>query len=90
MRVSLSPEAENDLARIGDFNLQRSWEWAWKVQHRLSDQMRALAATPQLGRPVRARKYKRFSVTDIQYVIDYEPIKGGIRILRVRHSREVR
>lgn len=90
MRVVITPPARADSQRIYLFNKERSVAWAEKVRHRLADRMRTLATTPQLGRSVHGQLYRRFSVTDIQYVIDYERLQDGIRVLRIRHSREVR
>ena len=44
---------------------------------------------PRLGRPTRRRNRFRLSVTDIQYVIDYEPGADLIRIMRIQSTREI-
>lgn len=90
MRVELSAKAEEDLARIYDFNLDRSVEWAERVNLRLLDRSWALAAAPLVGRPYRPAGTRQLSVTDIQYVIDYRPTATVIEILRIRHTREIR
>ncbi|MFL6858869.1 MAG: type II toxin-antitoxin system RelE/ParE family toxin [Allosphingosinicella sp.] len=90
MRVELSARAEEDLARIYDFNLERSVEWARRVHQRLLERSRALAVAPFTGRPYRPAGVRQVSVTDIQYVIDYRPAATVIEILRFRSTREVR
>ena len=90
MRVELSAKAEEDLARIYDFNLARSAEWAQRVNRRLLERSRALAAAPLAGRPRYPPGVRQVSVTDIQYVIDYRPRTKVIEILRFRSTREIR
>jgi plasmid stabilization system protein ParE len=90
VRVELSAKAEEDLARIFDFNLERSVDWAQRVNQRLLERSRALAAAPLLGRPHRPAGVRQVSVTDIQYVIDYRPAATVIEILRFRSTREIR
>ncbi|MET1110013.1 MAG: type II toxin-antitoxin system RelE/ParE family toxin [Allosphingosinicella sp.] len=90
MRVELSAKAEEDLDRIYEFNLERSVEWAQRVNRRLLERSRALAAAPFVGRLHRPEGVRQVSVTDIQYVIDYRPAATMIEILRFRSSREIR
>lgn len=90
MRLVLTPVAENDLARIYDFNIQRTLRWAERVERRLGERMEALLRTPNTGRPLQERGVRRLSITDIQYVIDYEFDDEVLLILRIRHSREIR
>jgi plasmid stabilization system protein ParE len=90
VRVDLSARAEEDLARIYDFNLERSVEWAQRVHQRLLERSRGLAIAPLMGRPYRPAGVRQVSVTDIQYVIDYRPAATVIEILRFRSTREVR
>jgi len=90
LRLQLTPVAEDDLGRIYIFNLRRSWRWAEHVEERLGQRMGDLPATPSVGRPVTYHDVKRLSVPDIQYVINYELAENVVRILRVRHTREIR
>ncbi len=90
MRLEFKSEAEEDLARIFDFNIQRSEGWAHRVEDRLLDRCDALLGTPHLGRPYQDAEVRRLSVTDIQYVIDYELADDLVVIMRIRHTREIR
>jgi plasmid stabilization system protein ParE len=90
VRVELSAKAEDDLARIYEFNLERGAEWAERVRQRLVERSRALAAAPLAGRSHRPAGVRQVSVPDIQYVIDYRPGMSSIEILRFRSTREIR
>lgn len=91
MRLDVKLVARRDLERIYDFNLERGKPWAEKVERRLDQRISDLLVTPNIGRPVAASSgVKRLSVADIQYVIDYEVAGDSVRILRVRHTREIR
>ena len=90
MRCHLSAEAEADFERIYIFNIQRSLDWAERVERRLLARIRALAQTPSVGRPHREEGTRRLSIADIQYVIDYRVMPGAIEILRIQSSREIR
>ena len=90
MRLEFKSEAEDDLARIFEFNIERSQRWAHRVENRLLDRCEALARTPNLGRRGEQAAQRRLSVTDIQYVIDYELAEDLLLIIRIRHTREIR
>lgn len=89
MRLTWAKDALNDLERIFDFNSSRSETFARRVDRRLVERAQDLCANPHLGRPARRRNRFRLSVTDIQYVIDYEPGADLIRILSIRSTREI-
>ena len=90
MKLELSPAAEADLDRIFLFNLQRSLDWATKVEQRILERAKTLLATPRTGRATKEPGVRRLSVPDIQYVIDYRIAKDRIRILRIYSTREIR
>ena len=90
MRLEFKSEAEEDLARIFDFNSQRSDHLAHRIEDRILNRCEALRRTPYLGRPHPDPGVRRLSVTDIQYVIDYELADDLVVIMRVRHTREIR
>jgi plasmid stabilization system protein ParE len=90
VRFHLSAEAEADIERIYIFNIERSLDWAERVERRLLARIRALSQTPSVGRPYREEGTRRLSIADIQYVIDYRIMPGAIEILRVQSSREIR
>jgi plasmid stabilization system protein ParE len=90
VRLKWREEALDDLDRIFEFNSDRSEPMAMKVERRLVERAQALARTPYLGRPVEGVAVRRLSVTDIQYVIDYELAEDVVVIVRVRSAREMR
>lgn len=90
MVLGFSPAAEADLERIFAFNSARTLAWAEKVERRLQERARALLVTPELGRGTVRSGVKRLSVPDIQYVLEYRAHSGGIQILRIYSTREIR
>jgi plasmid stabilization system protein ParE len=88
--LEFKTEAEDDLVRIFEFNLQRTEAWAHRVESRLLDRCEELLRTPRLGRALKEASTFRLSVTDIQYVIDYELAGDLVLIVRILSSREVR
>jgi plasmid stabilization system protein ParE len=90
VRLEFKSEAEDDLVRIFEFNIQRSERWAHWVEDRLLDRCEALLNTPRLGRRREHEVERRLSVTDIQYVIDYELAEDLVVIVRIRSTREIR
>ena len=90
MRLQFKSEAEDDLARILEFNIQRSEAWALRVENRLLARCEALLRTPRLGRALPEASAFRLSVTDIQYVIDYELAEDLVLIARILSTREIR
>ena len=89
MRLSFGERARNDLARIWDFNAQRSEAWAEKVQRRLVQRASGLLGAPRSGRKITKAGIRRMSVPDIQYVIDYRLKVDVIEIVRIRSTREI-
>jgi plasmid stabilization system protein ParE len=90
VRREFSARARSDLARIYAFNVERSEQWAERVEHRLLERSQALTATPRIGRVTQEPGVRRLSVPDIQYVIDYRIADDCIRVLRIYSTREVR
>jgi plasmid stabilization system protein ParE len=83
-------EAGDDLARIYEFNIDRSASWADKVEGTLLERAHGLGATPHAGRLITRAGTRRLSVPDIQYVIDYQLRETMIEVLRFQHTREIR
>ena len=90
MRLKWREEALDDLDRIFEFNAERSETLAIKVEWRLTERAQALTMTPHLGRALEGVGAFRLSVTDIQYVIDYELAEDSVQIARIRSTREIR
>jgi plasmid stabilization system protein ParE len=78
------------LARIWDFNMQRSEQWAERVQRRLIERAMSLVIAPNSGRRLIGTGLRRLSVPDIQYVIDYRHHSEVVQVMRIRSTREVR
>jgi plasmid stabilization system protein ParE len=90
VRLGFKSEAEDDLLRIFEFNIQRSERWARRVEDRLLDRCEAILRAPHLGRRMEQEDQRRLSVTDIQYVIDYQLAEESVLIVRIRSTREIR
>lgn len=90
MLLEIKAEAEADLSRIYAFNVQRSFAWAHKVEQRLLARLRMLPQKPNVGRRFSDAGVYRVSVTDIQYVIDYEMFEDRVVVLRIQSTREIR
>lgn len=90
MRLGWRREALDDLDRIFEFNSERSNALATKLELRLTERAQALTLGPYVGRPLQDVGMRRLSVTDIQYVIDYELAEDLVLIARIRHAREIR
>lgn len=90
MWLEFKSEAEDDLARIFEFNMQRSERWAVRVESRLLSRCEALLLTPHIGRQLAEGRVRQLSVPDIQYVIDYQPLDDRVSIVRIRSTREIR
>jgi plasmid stabilization system protein ParE len=90
VRLEFKAEAEDDLARIFEFNMQRSERWAVRVEGRLLSRCEALVLTPNIGRWSAEERMRQLSVPDIQYVIEYQPLDDRVVIVRIRSTREIR
>jgi plasmid stabilization system protein ParE len=90
VRLGWRREALDDLDRIFEFNSDRSEALAMKMERRLAERVLALEQSPYLGRSLKDAGMRRLSVTDIQYVIDYELAEDLVVIVRVRSAREIR
>lgn len=90
MEVAWAEPAQADLWRIFIFNLERSANWALRVDGRLVDRAHWLGEFPYGGRPIAGTELRRLSVTDIQYVITYRIDGDGVTILRNPATREHR
>jgi plasmid stabilization system protein ParE len=90
VRLAIAKRARADLARIWDFNMQRSDRWAEKVHRRLMERALGLLVVPRSGRKIKKAGIRRLSVPDIQYVIDYRHDPEVVQIMRIRSTREIR
>ena len=90
MRLGWRREALDDLDRIFEFNSERPDALATKLERRLTEPAQASTLSPYLGRPLQDVGMRRVSMTDIQYVIDYELAEDLVLIARIRSTRENR
>jgi plasmid stabilization system protein ParE len=90
VRLEFRARARSDLARIYAFNIERSKQWAERVEQCLLDWSEALTLTPRIGRVTEEPGVRRLSVPDIQYVIDYRIVDDCIRVLQIYSTREIR
>jgi plasmid stabilization system protein ParE len=90
VRVDWAEPAQADLRRIFFFNLERSVEWALRVDDRLHERGEWLGQFPDGGRPTRGSELRLLSVTDIQYVFTYRNDGHRVIILRIHATRENR
>jgi plasmid stabilization system protein ParE len=90
VQLEFKSEAEDDLARIFEFNMQRGERWAVRVESRLLSRCEALLLSPRAGRRLADEGLRQLSVPDIQYVIDYQPFDDRVSIVRIRSTREIR
>jgi plasmid stabilization system protein ParE len=89
VQVEWTQGARISLARIRDFNLERSEQWAARVETRLRERAESLAQTAFSGRRI-AFGIRALSVPDIQYVLQYRVDADRVLILRVVSTREIR
>jgi plasmid stabilization system protein ParE len=90
VEVVWAEAAQADLHRIFTFNLERSVDWALRVDARLCYRGEWLGQFPFAGRRLSGTELRLLSVTDIQYVITYRVDGHGVTILRIHATRENR
>lgn len=90
LKVIWSRNARGDQQHIWLFLAERAVAYADKVEARLEERADSIARLPLLGRIIPGTTIRRVSLTDIQYVIDYELDDDSVRILRVCSARENR
>lgn len=70
------------------FLAERDVRYADKVEAQLQTRVSILAQFPTLGRSVPGTPIRRLSLTDLQYVIDYEVADDHVLIARARSTRQ--
>jgi plasmid stabilization system protein ParE len=88
LRISWSRTARADQQRIWLFLAERSAAYADMAEARIELRVLGLAEFPRLGRLVAGTTIRRLSVAEFQCVIDYELADEGVRVLRIRSTRE--
>lgn len=84
--VLVTPLARQDLSDIWDYVAEHSVERADKLLDLLHGKCLALAAFPEMGRTRHELLVNLHSFTVTNYVIFYQPMPGGIEVLRVLHG----
>ena len=90
MTLDWTTPARRDLDRIWHFNVARGEEKAIAIEDRLIAAAAALLTNPQIGRPGAVPGTRERIVRESQYLLVYEILDDGIRILRVWSTAEDR
>jgi toxin ParE1/3/4 len=85
-RVLRRKRAEDDIVEIWSFIAEDSEVQADNFVKQLNDQFHLLAFRPTLGRPRNELAPSMRSFPIGRYIIFYQPVVGGIRVVRVLHS----
>lgn len=82
----LSPEAQSDLIEIWSYIAQYNEEAADNLIDKIYQKTQVLADSPYIGvaRPELAPELRSFVVE--KYVLFYQPISDGVKIVRVLHG----
>lgn len=82
----LSPEAQSDLIEIWSYIAQYNEEAADNLIDKIYQKSQVLADSPYIGvaRPELAPELRSFVVE--KYVLFYQPISDGVKIVRVLHG----
>ena len=88
-QVFHTSQAELDLYEIWNYIAEDSYEAANRLLDEIDDKFRLLAEYPEIGRSRDEVTPSLRSFPVKRYIIHYQAVEGGIRILRVLHgSRE--
>lgn len=85
-RVYRRPDAEADLIDIWSYVGRDDAAAADRLMDRLEERMAAAAETPGIGSPRPALRDGLRSLAVGSYLIFYEPLHGGIDVIRVLHG----
>lgn len=85
-RVLRRKRAEDDIVEIWSFIAEGSEVQADNFVKQLNDQFHLLALRPTLGRTRNELAPSMRSFPIGRYIIFYQPVTGGIRVVRVLHS----
>ena len=89
-RLFISNDADTDLESIADFIARDNSPAATKLIRRLIDRFKLLSSQPMSGEARNDLRTDLRCVTVGTYVIFFEPLSDGVRILRVIHgSRDI-
>ncbi len=86
LRIHKSPAAENDLDEIWWYIAQDNPDSADKLLDEIEETSRKLARFTNMGRNRDELHYGLKSFPVGMYLIFYQPISGGIEIVRVLHG----
>ena len=85
-RIVRTYPARNDLRQIWAYIAQDNPSAADRLVDRIERSLRLLARHPQMGQAMDQYRpgLRRFTVAN--YLLFFEPIDGGVRLIRVLHS----
>jgi toxin ParE1/3/4 len=89
-RVDRTDRARVDLLQVWNYIAERNFSAADRMLDRILDTLNLIATQPEMGEVVEhlKRGARRFSVGN--YILYFEPMDDGIRLLRVVHaSRQI-
>ncbi len=86
-RAEWTLPAQADLARIDDFYLELSPDFADRLGREAFLASRFLAENPRAGSPVDGA-VRKWRIKSFDYVLVYRPTATGVEILRMHHGRE--
>lgn len=87
-QVSWARKAADDLWSIRDYLARIDEAVARDQIERIITAVDWLLDFPAAGAPVGYRRWRSWRPRRTSYVLIYEPVRDGLRIVRVRHSRE--
>lgn len=92
LKVKWARGARADQQSIWLFLAERNTDYADRVEARIEERIETLAQLPRLGRPFAATGRRLLSVTDIQYVVEYEvqDEEDVVRVLSIWSPRQNR
>ena len=83
-----APSARADLARIDLYYSELDIAFANRAARNALAAAKFLQANPHAGPKIDGTAYRKWHVPESPFLLIYRPEKGGVRILRVRHTRE--
>lgn len=87
MKVKVLPRATEDLELIRTYIEKEDEAAATQVVDRLYRSLALIIARPEIGRPVKGKDVREWTVPGLPYVIPYRLRPDELIILRVYHTR---
>jgi len=84
--VLITPLAQQDVSDLWEYLAEASAERADELLNTLHEKCQTLAEFPEMGRARHELLFNLRSFAVKRYIIFYQPIEGGIEVLRVLHG----